>query len=103
MSDDTLLALVPSRRSTAIILPETATTPQVDVSYHALRGLVLQFRDRLRQLRVSPQKVVAMSLVNGLEFVVGFLGTGSARYGHNYNHNFYSTSNVIYVGLSPLH
>ncbi|KAJ1311410.1 hypothetical protein OPQ81_009900 [Rhizoctonia solani] len=76
----TLLSLTPNERATALIIPASASgSPQVDVTYSELRGLVLEFRNLLRNQGVAPGDVVAMSLINSLEFVVGFLATGAAR------------------------
>lgn len=75
----TLLSLTPNENSTAIVIPSSEQGPQLDLSYAELRALVLSLRDVLRGEGVVPGDVVAMSLVNGLEFVVGFLATGAAR------------------------
>ena len=75
----TLLSLTPRETSTAIVIPSSEQGPRLDVSYAELRVLVLSLRDVLRGEGVGPGDVVAMSLVNGLEFVVGFLSTGAAR------------------------
>ncbi|KAG8748475.1 hypothetical protein FRC10_003608 [Ceratobasidium sp. 414] len=76
----TLLSLVPPARETAIVIPAAGPeTQQLDLSYADLRELVLDLRDVLRAEGVVPGDVVAMSLVNGLEFVAGFLATGAAR------------------------
>lgn len=62
----------------ALILPDPL---DVSVSYNQLKSSALLFRDALtQQLGVKTGDVVAMSFVNGFEFVVGFLGTGIARY-----------------------
>jgi acyl-coenzyme A synthetase/AMP-(fatty) acid ligase len=77
---NTLLSLTPSEHATAVIIPASASgAPQRNMSYHGLRGLVLDLRDVLRSEGVVPGDVVAMSLVNSLEFVAGFLATGAAR------------------------
>jgi acyl-coenzyme A synthetase/AMP-(fatty) acid ligase len=75
----TLLSLTPPENATAVVIPAGKDTPQLDVSYADLRELVLSLRDVLRGEGVVPGDVVAMSLVNGLEFVVGFLATGATR------------------------
>ncbi|CAE6469926.1 unnamed protein product [Rhizoctonia solani] len=76
----TLLSLTPNEKATALIIPASASgSPQLDVTYSELRGLVLELRNLLRDEGVAPGDVVAMSLVNSLEFVVGFLATGAAR------------------------
>ncbi|KAG9103992.1 hypothetical protein FRC07_009876, partial [Ceratobasidium sp. 392] len=76
----TLLSLTPPTKETAIIVPEAGSgAPQLDVSYSSLRELVLGLRDVFPNEGVVPGDVVAMSLVNSLEFVVGFLATGTAR------------------------
>ncbi|KAG9104566.1 hypothetical protein FRC06_001346 [Ceratobasidium sp. 370] len=76
----TLLSLVPPAKETAIVIPAAGPgAPQLDLSYANLRELVLGLRDVLRGEGVAPGNVVAMSLVNGLEFVAGFLATGAAR------------------------
>ncbi|EJD42971.1 hypothetical protein AURDEDRAFT_185760 [Auricularia subglabra TFB-10046 SS5] len=60
----------------ALVVAETGKT----YNYPALRALVLEFRDLLRsQLGVGTADVVASSFLNGIEFVVSFLGTGAAR------------------------
>lgn len=75
-----LLSLTPSDNATAVIIPaSTSGAPQVNLTYSELRGLIFGLRDALRSEGVVPGDVVAMSLVNGLEFVVGFLATGAAR------------------------
>ncbi|KAH7344966.1 putative PCS60-AMP-binding protein, peroxisomal [Rhizoctonia solani] len=76
----TLLSLTPNEKATALTIPaSTSGSPQVDVTYSELRGLVLGLRNLLRGEGVAAGDVVAMSLVNSLEFVVGFLATGAAR------------------------
>ncbi|KAG9104013.1 hypothetical protein FRC07_009873, partial [Ceratobasidium sp. 392] len=76
----TLLSLTPAANETAIIIPDAGPgAPQLDVSYAGLRELVFGLRDVFRNEGVVPGDVVAMSLVNSLEFVVGFLATGTAR------------------------
>ncbi|KAG9096117.1 hypothetical protein FS749_009107 [Ceratobasidium sp. UAMH 11750] len=76
----TLLSLIPPAQETAIVIPAAGpAAPQLDLSYANLRELVLGLRDVLRSEGVVPGDVVAMSLVNGLEFAVGFLATGVAR------------------------
>ncbi|CAE6521414.1 unnamed protein product [Rhizoctonia solani] len=76
----TLLSLTPNEKATALVIPASASgSPQVDVTYSELRGLVLELRNLLRNEGVAAGDVVAMSFVNNLEFVVGFLATGAAR------------------------
>lgn len=76
----TLLTLVPDSPSTALVIPPADNAPQVDISYSSLRRLVFNLRDTLRtQLGVQQGDVVAMSVVNSVEFVVGFIATGAAR------------------------
>lgn len=76
----TLLTLVPDSPSTALVIPPADNVPQVDISYSSLRRLVFNLRDTLRtQLGVQQGDVVAMSVVNSVEFVVGFIATGAAR------------------------
>lgn len=63
--------------STALILPEPLSQ---SISYAQLKASALLFRDALlQQLGVKTSDVVAMSLVNSVEFVIGFIGTGIAR------------------------
>ena len=74
----TLLDGESQRSSTALILPEPLNQ---GFSYPQLKSSALRFRDVLRrQLGVRNGDVVAMSLVNSVEFVIGFMGTGIARY-----------------------
>ncbi|GAB1518953.1 hypothetical protein RhiTH_002018 [Rhizoctonia solani] len=76
----TLLSLTPNEQALALTLPASASgSPQVDVTYSELRVLVLELRNLLRNEGVAAGDIVAMSLVNSLEFVVGFLATGAAR------------------------
>ncbi|KEP48067.1 peroxisomal-coenzyme A synthetase [Rhizoctonia solani 123E] len=76
----TLLSLTPNEKATALIIPASASgSSQTDVTYSQLRGLVLELRNLLRDEGVAAGDVVAMGLVNCLEFVVGFLATGAAR------------------------
>ncbi|KAG8761884.1 hypothetical protein FRC11_012536 [Ceratobasidium sp. 423] len=76
----TLLSLTPNEKATALVIPASAPgSPQVDVTYSELRGLVLELRNLLLNEGVAAGDVVAMSLVNSLEFVVGFLATGATR------------------------
>ncbi|QRV76240.1 AMP binding enzyme [Ceratobasidium sp. AG-Ba] len=76
----TLLSLTPAAQQNAIIIPAAGPgASQLNVSYADLRGLVLSFSDMLQGQGVAHGDVVAMSLVNGLEFAVGFLATGAAR------------------------
>ncbi|CAE6539101.1 unnamed protein product [Rhizoctonia solani] len=76
----TLLSLTPNEKATALVIPASASgSSQIDVSYSQLRGLVLELRNLLRDEGVVGGEVVAMSLVNSLEFAVGFLATGAAR------------------------
>jgi acyl-CoA synthetase (AMP-forming)/AMP-acid ligase II len=73
----TLLSLVPSNQSTALVLPLNSP---IDISYAILRNYVHQLRDVLHNgLGVRKGDVVAMSYVNSLEFVVAFFSTGAAR------------------------
>jgi oxalate---CoA ligase len=76
----TLLTLLDggSQRSpTALLLPDPLNQT---FSYPQLKSSALLFRDALRhQLGVRIGDVVAMSLVNSVEFVIGFMGTGIAR------------------------
>lgn len=75
-----LLDLVPNSPSVALITPRTETAVQKDVSYAALRAQVLQLRDILRQkFGVQKGQVVAISIVNSVEYVVAFIATGASR------------------------
>ncbi|KAG9040815.1 hypothetical protein FS837_013058 [Tulasnella sp. UAMH 9824] len=75
----TLLTLVPDSPAPALVLPPADNVPQVDISYSSLRRLVFNLRDTLRtQLGVQKGDVIAMSIVNSVEFVVGFIATGAA-------------------------
>ncbi|KIJ54974.1 hypothetical protein M422DRAFT_42153 [Sphaerobolus stellatus SS14] len=87
----------PSQESTALILPKPLNQT---ISYAQLKKSVHQFRDVLeKQLGVKTGDVVAMSFVNGFEFVVGFLGTGLARAISAPLNPVYSTSEVeFYLG-----
>ncbi len=78
-----LLELVPDEpRKIALVLPPEPDKPRVDISYGHLRSMVLGLREVLRKdLAVQRGQVVAMSMVNSVEFVVGFLATGAARCG----------------------
>ncbi len=75
---DTLLDLLAPLPTTALMLMSLNPSAR-DVRYTTLRKLTLNFRNILRELGVHRGDVVASSLVNGLEFVVTFLGTGVAR------------------------
>lgn len=76
----TLLTLVPDSPAPALVIPPVDNVPQVDISYSSLRRLVFNLRDVLRvQLGVQNGDVIAMSIVNSVEFVVGFIATGAAR------------------------
>ncbi|KAF8707853.1 ligase, partial [Rhizoctonia solani] len=76
----TLLSLTPNEQTLALTLPASASgSPQVDITYSELRVLVLELRNLLRNEGVAAGDIVAMSLVNSLEFLVGFLATGAAR------------------------
>ncbi|CEL57746.1 hypothetical protein RSOLAG1IB_02490 [Rhizoctonia solani AG-1 IB] len=80
MDSYTLLALTPNEKALALTVPASAPgSPQVDITYSELRSLVLELRNLLRNEGVAGGDIVAMSLVNSLEFVVGFLATGAAR------------------------
>jgi acyl-CoA synthetase (AMP-forming)/AMP-acid ligase II len=80
MDSYTLLALTPDEKALALTVPASASgSPQVDITYSELRSLVLELRTLLRNEGVAGGDIVAMSLVNSLEFVVGFLATGAAR------------------------
>ncbi|KAH7098879.1 putative fatty acid transporter FAT2 [Auriculariales sp. MPI-PUGE-AT-0066] len=60
----------------AVVVAETGAS----YSYTRLSELVAKFRDTLRdRLGVAKGDVVASSFLNGLEFVVTFVGTGAAR------------------------
>lgn len=73
----TLLSLVPNDAQVALVDP--ADVPK-QITYATLRSSVLRLSDILYyELGVNPGDVVAMSFVNSLEFVVGFIGTGAAR------------------------
>ncbi|KZV86512.1 acetyl-CoA synthetase-like protein [Exidia glandulosa HHB12029] len=75
----TLLTLLDGAGDDARIALVTAETGK-KYSYKALRSLVLSFRDVLRnELGVKTGDVVAASYLNGVEFVLSFLGTGAAR------------------------
>ncbi|CCO26915.1 hypothetical protein BN14_00947 [Rhizoctonia solani AG-1 IB] len=81
MDSYTLLALTPDEKALALTVPASASgSPQVDITYSELRSLVLELRTLLRNEGVAGGDIVAMSLVNSLEFVVGFLATGAARF-----------------------
>ncbi|KAF8588110.1 acetyl-CoA synthetase-like protein [Ramaria rubella] len=82
---------------TALILPAPLNQ---SISYAQLKASVLLFRNVLtQQLGVKTGDVVAMSFVNGIEFVVGFLGTGIARAISAPLNPVYSTSEVeFYLG-----
>lgn len=72
-------ALSPSRQQAdakAITIPGTDAR---HLTYPALKAYVDQFAVQLRGVGVSGGDVVSMSLGNGLEFVGGFLATGSVR------------------------
>lgn len=93
-STNTLLDLVKPSSSTALILP--TQKPHHHVSYSALNDLVVsQFRSILKnELGVAKGDVVAMSLINSLEFVVAFLGIGASRAVSAPLNPAYSTSEV---------
>ncbi|KAF8509125.1 putative fatty acid transporter FAT2 [Hysterangium stoloniferum] len=97
---DTTLAILLESRSwsgespTALVLPEPINQ---SVSYAQLKALVLEFRSALTaQLGVKTGDVVAMSFVNGLEFVVGFLGTGMASRSLTYSRAISAPLNPAY-------
>ncbi|KAG8901172.1 hypothetical protein FRB99_005505 [Tulasnella sp. 403] len=76
----TLLSLVPNASATALVVPATKDVPRIDITYSTLHGWVRQLQGILRnKLGVQRGQVVAMSIVNSVEFVVGFIGTGAAR------------------------
>ena len=81
---DTLLDLLTPTSATALTVTSPSASAQ-DVRYTALRELTFGFRSILRGLGVSSSDVVASSLVNSLEFVVTFLGTGIARSAHGHH------------------
>ncbi|KAF8325627.1 uncharacterized protein EI90DRAFT_3146656 [Cantharellus anzutake] len=76
---DTLLELLDPLPSPALTLTSPNDAAR-HVKYLTLRDFVSGFRNKLvQELGVRKGDVIASSLVNGLEFVVTFLGTGIAR------------------------
>lgn len=68
----------------ALVLPASAPTPNLSLSYTQLSSLIHDVRFSLdtwdgagKPLQAGD--VVSLSLVNGVEFAVGFLGVGAHR------------------------
>lgn len=68
----------------ALVLPASALTPNLSISYAQLSALINDVRLSLdtwdeagKPLQAGD--VVSLSLVNGVEFAVGFLGVGAHR------------------------
>jgi acyl-CoA synthetase (AMP-forming)/AMP-acid ligase II len=72
-------SLSPSRASTSAKAITIPGPPALHLSYPDLANYVTAFAQQLKDVGVRGGDVVSMSLVNSLEFVGGFLATGSIR------------------------